>query len=60
MKMNTNRQTWYALRHSGESDPTTDFVSVVGARDKIEQQGQWIFGWTRNLSLFGARWSKIA
>jgi hypothetical protein len=52
--------TWYALRHGGESDPATDFVSVVGARDQIEQQSQRVFGWARNTALLGARWAKIA
>ena len=56
---NDEKQTWQALRHDGESDPTADFISIVWTRYKFKQQRQRILCRLRNMTLLRARGSEI-
>lgn len=48
------------LRHQGESDPRAHLVSVVRARDQIEQFAERVAVRVRNATLRAARWTKVA
>lgn len=45
-----------ALRHDGEREPSAKLVKVVGARDEVEESGQWVGVRNRDLSDVGACW----
>ena len=43
-------QTWNALSHDGEGDPSSDLVGVVGAGHKLEQDGEGVQAGVGNLA----------
>jgi len=52
-------QTWQALCHDAESQPTAKLICVVGTRHQIEERCKWIWCGYWNLAHFRTWWPQV-
>lgn len=54
------RFTWQTLCHEAERGPWIPLVGIIGTRNIVEQEGEWIFCWHRDFPLGTSWWTQIS